>query len=654
MKTGDIVTDSRAAAWTVGPLLGEGVWGRTWQVKDDDQRVRVLKVPYEADDLPPAQAHRVPLVRRCAEEAADRLAEGHEALIALEDRIVLPTGATALLLPEAATTLARQIRSGVPLVEALDEILAVTELLARTRLQHGNLHPGNILLLPDGRAVLSDPLTPSLESLLPEAERSHPERRRWTAPDRIANDTWALCAALYTAAMLDEELVKEDGDLPPIPTDGIDKILRASLQDRASSRLRRDGANPSFLLRTTERLAVLLDRGLSRQADPSPPYRFLTAKDLLPQLRELRALVRPRIEKAGQILMSSDAHRGVFEASTPVRFSISVEASPGIKDRDDLICGLHLVDLDAPEGEGRVPLPDAQYTVERLPSGRFRFAFALPALDPGRYLIRVAFSIRGADAQPVLVEDRFEVRPPPGYVPPVPEEQAPTALPFSPPGGAADPPATASPAEESTRSAEPATDAAERLTEPRTETDTTSGAEVVPIFPRPLAPSSYAEPEPEPEPPVSPPPIAAPAARRPTPLRAVPTPPPSEPEEEPTNPDAPTDPGASSRVALPPAPPTPTITVAAPPPIAPAVSTDPPSGFDEAPGAEGAFFAAEDDLPGLPGEGQDLLPRAAPLLEQLQERFGDWARPDSPRFFVVVVAGCFLLVAMVLALTTAC
>ena len=68
MKTGDIVTDSRAQAWTLSALLGEGIWGRTWLVKDDGGRQRVLKTPFEPEDLPPASADKVPLMRKCANE----------------------------------------------------------------------------------------------------------------------------------------------------------------------------------------------------------------------------------------------------------------------------------------------------------------------------------------------------------------------------------------------------------------------------------------------------------------------------------------------------------------------------------------------------------------------------------------------------------
>lgn len=671
MKTGDIVTDSRAAAWTLGALLGEGAWGRAWVARDDAGNTRVLKAPYEAEDLPPAAADRVPLMRKAAEEAADLLADGPAWLVPLEDRIVLPTGAVALLLPHAPTTLARQLQSGLPLVEALQEIQRVVEALAGSGLAHGNLRPSNILFGPDGRPMLSDPLTPSLKSLAPGAERTTPERKRWSAPDHIANDTWALCSALYTAVMLEED--DRDGPLvlPAPAATGLDKVTLATLRDRAIARLRRDGANPRFISRTAERLAKVLARGLSGRADPSPPYRFLKAKDLQPRLAEVNALVHPGIESVGRLLLSSHASGEVFDAPGPVGFTVSVGPTEGVTDPDDLVCGVRLTDLDA-QGDGRVPLKDAQFAVNKHPSGRFRFEFNIPDVEPGRYEVRVAFSVKDAGDEPVVAEGRFQVRPPPGYVPPARETEGP-ALSF-PPTEARLTPLAASALDDDEDDDDMATVVMPHgQRRPAPVTDVTDPDEeeedrVVQMFPRPLAPTSPGTQIDEaPAPPISAPaPLPPPTPSVRPSLAAVPTPPPSEPgsaisevDEGPPGPPVVSPPRPSLTLAAPqiteppqpsplPVQPTP---VAAPPPVVPTPGIGQPPAWQDPNDGNADFFGAE----GVPGGGEDLVtePRPNPLAS-IQEALGDFGRPDSPLFFAVVVAGCCLLVLVTLLLTSSC
>ncbi|MCB9668309.1 MAG: hypothetical protein H6736_21855 [Alphaproteobacteria bacterium] len=671
MKTGDIVTDSRAAAWTLGNLLGEGAWGRVWSVRDDGNRTRVLKVPYEPEDLPPASVDRVPLMRKCAVEAAELHTSGPAWLPPLEDRITLPSGAVALLFPQAPTTLARQLQSGLPLVEALDEVLAVVEMLAAAGVEHGNLRPSNILIGSDGRPMLADPVTPTLKTLLPGAERTAPDRKRWSAPDHIANDQWALCSAIYTAAMLEED-VRDASALPQSPATGLDKVALAGLRDKAVARLRRDGANPRFMHRTAERLATLLARGLSGRADPSPPYRFLTARDLLPRLQEVHALVRPGIESVGRLLLSSSASGDVFDAPGPVGFTVSVGPTAGVTEPDDIVCGVRLEDLDA-TGDRRVPLADTQFAVNKHPSGRFRFEFDIPEVSPGRYRVRVAFSVKDSGDEPSVAEGTFQVRPPPGYVPPPPDEEEVAPLAFT---GALKPLVLDDDEDDSD-------DDAATVLMKRPTIDTDGGEDtdpdadedaVVQMFPRPLAPTSPGTLVDEQPAPPLPPPVSAPvAAPRPL-LAAVPTPAPSETDSEVSEVDPPSHTPVPSVVA-----PQPSITIAAPPPMGPpgpsirptppptpvvkpqiAVPPPPPSplgadhpGWEASHAHEAEFFQPESGVPG--GGGEDLVTGRRPSpLDAVREQLGDFARPDSPKFFVAVIAGCFLLILLTLALLRAC
>jgi hypothetical protein len=116
----------------------------------------------------------------------------------------------------------------------------------------------------------------------------------------------------------------------------------------------------------------------------------------------------------------------VFQSDRPVGFAVTIGCSPGVESPEDVACGLALSDLDTPEGARR-PVPGSHYEVRRHPSGRLRFGFTLPEIPPGRYRIRVAFSIKDSGHPPSLTEGPFEVCPPAGWVPPV-EELTPEPL----------------------------------------------------------------------------------------------------------------------------------------------------------------------------------------------------------------------------------
>lgn len=678
-------------------MLGEGVWGRTWLVEAADGQRRVLKLPYEPEDLPPAAADKIQLMRACAKEQAKLLADDANAtksyLVPLEDKITLPSGATALLLPYYPTTLDRQLRSGVPLTEALRVLAKVAHKLQDAKATHDNLRPSNILIDPAGEPVLMDVATPSMETLAVGADRSNPERRRWAPADRIAKDTWSICQALYCAAALDDRAV---GVLPEAPAH-LNKVSLAEIRDRIERRLRSEGANSRFITRTAERLGTLLGRGLSKDADPSPPYRFLQARDLAPRLTEVVALVDPGIDSVGKLLLASSAQSGVFHGPGPVGFTVSVAPTEGVQDAEDVVCGLRLTDLDT---NTRVPIEDAQFTVDRHASGRLRYAFNLPDVAPGRYEARVAFSIKDSGHEPTVVEGSFEVRPPAGYVPPA-KEQAPSALSF---------PGKASPAldEEHVELAplapmktgltpdwddEDEDDAATVLmsrsaalasleddTDPDGHLEHASdpGGELIEAFPRPLAPTGAGtqiddddEPEVAPRPMFTPRPLSAPQPQMqtprpmPPPLMAVPTPAPSEPGSSEGSEN--TDPSGGDEVSesypgTPPyaAPPTPTTPSVVPSLVAPMPMGHEPPGWQSTQEGESDFFGAEIPLPGtdaaLPGAGgEDLVDGArSGGLDAVRARAVELANGDPRVFYGAVIAGCLLLVLITVAVLKAC
>ncbi|MCB9760806.1 MAG: hypothetical protein H6739_13270 [Alphaproteobacteria bacterium] len=441
MKTGEVVRDAQGNTYKVGPLLGRGLWGKSYLCRhgDNDAEV-VLKVPLGRPDFKgdtPVPDRLLDQLRRAgAEQAALLKPETYGFLPPpgapgpLEDETPL------LVLPRYTTTLDRRINQGCTLSEALGVLVKVLEhlkALGAGHGSHGNLRPSNILLNDRGDVFLSDVATPALTAALPAlAERGPglpatlaPEIARGGAPSPAA-DTYAVGMMLYQAV-----LTPRDGDADGrlglrLPRKGLDKGALVALKDRVVERLKQEDSNPRFHARLAERLAAVVNRAISEQTSPSPPFRFLRPDDMLPRLDEVRALIRPEVTSVGKVMLSRPPANQVFETGEEVAFSATVAASAGVESHEEIACGIALYDAESNE---RLRDVDCAYTVDRHPSGRFRFAFKLGGVGPGRYVCRVAFLIRDSGHQPVTAEAEFEVRAAAGYVPPI-QPHGPAALPF--------------------------------------------------------------------------------------------------------------------------------------------------------------------------------------------------------------------------------
>lgn len=427
MKIGDTFSDGQKRTWTVGECLGRGIWGRSFLVRDPDGHERVLKIALGPEDFPSDAALPAEVPKACRDALAEqvRLLEKGELpfLPKLEGKITLADGRPGFLLPRYNSTLGRKLEAGMPLTGAIHLVQRVATAIARAGKVHGNLRPSNILLNERGEPVLADVLTPAAERLLGRLEAFSNQRPRWRPPEAQGVrasamwDTWAMCQVLWQSAMT-RDASGGGAHRLELPIDGLDKVAIATLKDRALSRLASERTNARFRGRLTERLGSVLNRGLSRAAEPSPPYRFTDATSLLPRLDEVTALIAPRVEEVGRVLLASAADTtGTFQGGEGVGFVVSIGSTPGVTDHDDVVCGLQLVDLDAAE-DGRVPISDAHFKVTTHPSGRMRFQFSLPKVRPGRYRVKAAFTIKDSGQEPQVADGTFEVRPPPGYVPP--------------------------------------------------------------------------------------------------------------------------------------------------------------------------------------------------------------------------------------------
>jgi hypothetical protein len=431
----ETVTDSLGRTWQLGPPLGRGTWGQSRSVRDATGREAVLKVPLGASDGVDADACAI-TAREQVEFIQDHAfglpgASGARVQSPrLEATVDLGQGRIGLLFPRY-TTLEKRLESGLPLSEALAIAQRIASALAEAGRAHGNLKPSNVWFGERGEVLLADPCTPAVVARSASLRFAEGPGRAFLPPEagttRLgpSHDTWALCQLVWAALQPQRQPA----------AGGVDKLALAGAKDRAHAAFATEGSNPRFRGRVSERLGALLSRGLSPDREPSPPFRFESLRELGDRVAEVVALVRPRIVDVGRLLPPASARDAVFtDPKGQVGFSVTVGGTPGVSDADDLVCGLLLTDLDKTDDEGRplrVPVDDADVDVAAHPSGRLRFQFTVAAVPPGRYRLRVAFAVKDGGDEPQVATTDFEVRPPPGYVPPPPAPVVtPSALPF--------------------------------------------------------------------------------------------------------------------------------------------------------------------------------------------------------------------------------
>ena len=432
------LTDSQGREWIPGAVLGRGIWGRSRLLRDKAGRWAVLKEPLTEEDFPSDgidMSPRAEACRECAEEQARLLDDAPLPFLPrLEATVALEGGRTGLILPRYANNLEQAIQAGMPIEDVLAAVVDVSGKLAAAKRVHGNLRPTNVLLDDDGNVVLSDVATPALRT-----HRQHlveiAMAEEWSPPeakDRPQStwDTWGLAQTLHAAF----HAIREVDPPPPLrlAKAGLDKSALTDLKERLTSRLADEGSNPRFRERVADRMGALLSRALSSQTEPSPPYRFASCDALTERVREVLWLVRPHVEDVGRVMFPGRADDATFRGGEPVEFTVTVSCTPGVTDFEDLVCGIQLVDLDAPD-DGRIKIEI--YPAMSLggtpvhPSGRLRYKLGLPGIPPGRYRVRVAFAVIESGDKPKVAESDLEVRPPPGYVPPR-QDHPPSPLPF--------------------------------------------------------------------------------------------------------------------------------------------------------------------------------------------------------------------------------
>lgn len=442
MQSGEVVTstrgDSGATTWRVESELGRGLWGRSFAVLSPDGTRGVLKAPLTNEDLagsPDAGALAAACAAAC--DAVRRDLEGHRLahLPRLLGAVTLPDGRPAYVVPRYASTLESRLSSGLPLSEAIDLVTRILHRLDTSGvngLAHGNLRPSNIMLDANDEISLADAIVPALVPARAALEKAA-GRSSYLPPEasgapRASWDTWALCVALWRASCAPG--VADDGVRRlDLPAEGLGRVQLATLKDAAVARLRAEHVITRFATKATTRLGAIIERALSGPATPSPPYRFDSVAELRTRLVEVHELIHPMVQNVSKVMLGAAAREGIFEGAAQAEFSVNVATTSRVEAEEDIAVGLLLRDLDA-QGDGRVRIHGSRFTVEKYPSGRFRFNFTLPDVPPGRYQIRVAFSIKDSRGESAVAEGQFEVRPRPGYVPPPAPVEMATAIPM--------------------------------------------------------------------------------------------------------------------------------------------------------------------------------------------------------------------------------
>ena len=275
----------KGRSWAIRAQLGRGLWGRTFLVETESGHRAVLKCALEKSDFKTRSVELADACQQAAHEQGRLLSGGSQPYLPqLFDAIELDSGGVALLLPHLGRSLNDLLATDVTLSEVFQVLCKAAALLTEAKpILHGNIRPSNIFIREDDSVVLCDVLTVGVHDARLALIEAHPDRVSLTPPesDRAPGadwDPWALCMIMYAATAPSSDTRKGLFDVVP---NGLEKVALAALKDRILGRLKIEEANPRFLGRVTEQISKLLNRGLSKEPSPSPPYRFHAIGDNL-------------------------------------------------------------------------------------------------------------------------------------------------------------------------------------------------------------------------------------------------------------------------------------------------------------------------------------------------------------------------------------
>ena len=144
-----------------------------------------------------------------------------------------------------------------------------------------------------------------------------------SSPQEVYVDTYSIAMILLHGALA--------SDQNKLPTKGMGKDLRDSLQDLVINRLTSEDANPRFHKRLASFLSRFLNRALSEKSEPSPPFRFHSLSAFGERLQYLHNLIDPAITHVGQVLLDRPPASRIFQTNESVRFSCTIDSAPKLE-----------------------------------------------------------------------------------------------------------------------------------------------------------------------------------------------------------------------------------------------------------------------------------------------------------------------------------
>ena len=420
MKVGDTLQDSAGITYTLGRILGRGLWGMTYIAKSTNKTQCVFKLPYAPKDLPYGKERLAQVSRAILIEQGELLSKSpSEIFLQPIDRFTTKSGVPCLRYP-VLPSMAYQIERGISLgatLETLDQIALKLQGNPDRDFIHGNLDLTNIFYHPEQGVLLSDPMSPTLQKHLPELLELSPRKIPFFAPEfrktdhsppSTAGDVYALAMTLYRCVMHHSDTE------PNLPLEGLTRALKTAFQDQTQRHLSNEAANPRFQTRLSMSLGRFIGRALSQPTEPSPPYRFHQLAEVSNRLGELNAMFSPFIDRVGKIIWNLPISRDCFYVGESIEFSCSVDTKPQLDNYEDISCGLAIID----KADGK-PIKEhsGSFEVDSHAGGRLRFSISIPNLPPSQYIIRAAFRITDSEEAPETAEATISVVSPPGFVP---------------------------------------------------------------------------------------------------------------------------------------------------------------------------------------------------------------------------------------------
>ena len=430
MKAGDIISEERGHQYELKSLLGQGLWAKTFLAQSKEGVDWVLKIPLSASDFPSGHEEKSEICRKIALHYGEMFSKlKTQEIMCPSKTFISTTDVPILVFKYNRNNLEQRLRQKISFQELLGLCIRIVDALDALPLplkSHGNLHPRNIFLMERDRILLADPLTPficehypQLSTFRRQIDSCFPpeiQNKKTNSPAEVTIDTYCVAAILFRGITKGKRLSLKQG---------ISKDIRVIVHESLIDILLREQTNKIFHERLCTQLIQFLNRALSAETSPSPPYRFSSLSKFQTRLGNIYDLIEPSVTYIGQIILERSPGDIAFKTYEPIQFSCTIECTPKLDDIDEIDCGVRLVDRTRNE---RIRGYELGYSVHSHPSGRLRFDFSLGTLAAAQYTVKIAFKIRGSSAEVRTQEKDFDVEPEAGWVPPKEERRSPPII----------------------------------------------------------------------------------------------------------------------------------------------------------------------------------------------------------------------------------